>query len=113
MSDKICSVPETPRSASRPFSFDGDSALLAVRLTPRAGLDSIGAVVEAGQGRTALSVRVAAPPVDGAANKALVALLAKRLGIPKSAVTIASGETSRLKMVRLAGATADQLAGLF
>ena len=87
----------------RPYSLDGDDLLLAVRLTPRARKDEIGGIVDAGDGRTALAVRIAAPPVEGAANKALIALLSKALGVPKAAVTIRSGETSRLKMVRLTG----------
>ena len=87
----------------RPYSLDGDDILLAVRLTPRARRDELGGIVDAGDGRTALAIRIAAPPVEGAANKALIALLSKALAIPKASVTIRSGETSRLKIVRLAG----------
>jgi uncharacterized protein YggU (UPF0235/DUF167 family) len=54
-------------------------------------------------GKPALAIRLAAPPVDGAANQALVRFLAGALGLPKSAVRIASGESSRLKTVALAG----------
>jgi uncharacterized protein (TIGR00251 family) len=95
-----------------PYSLDGDDVLLAVRLTPRARKDELAGLVDAGEGRPALAVRVAAPPVEGAANKALVALLAKRLGIPKSAVKIQSGETSRLKIVRLSGVGSEALGNL-
>ena len=86
-----------------PYSLDGDDILLAVRLTPRARKDGISGVIDSGDGRTALAIRIAAPPVEGAANKALIALLSKRLGIRKAEVTIRSGEASRLKIVRLAG----------
>ena len=69
-----------------------------VRLTPRAGRDEVGGVDEAG----VLRVRVAAPPVDGAANEALVRLLAPELGVPRSAVRLESGTRSRSKRVRVA-----------
>jgi uncharacterized protein len=50
-----------------------------------------------------LRVRVAAPPVDGAANRALTALLADELGVPGGAVRIVSGETARTKVVEIDG----------
>ena len=50
-----------------------------------------------------LRVRVSAPPVDGAANEALLRLLAKRFGVPRSALRIVSGETSRMKVVEIDG----------
>jgi hypothetical protein len=95
-----------------PYTIDGDVLRLAVRLTPRARKDEVGGVIDAGDGRRALSIRLAAPPVDGAANQALIAFLARILGIPKSAVSIASGEKSRLKIVSLAGATPEALGRL-
>lgn len=52
----------------------------------------------------AMKIRLAAPPVDGKANAALCAFLADFCGVPKSAVTLLSGETSRAKRVRVAGA---------
>jgi uncharacterized protein (TIGR00251 family) len=74
--------------------------LLSVRVVPRAsrtGLD--------GWVGDALRVRLTAPPVEGAANAALLNLLADRLGLPKSAVTLASGATNRQKVVRIEGLT--------
>jgi len=53
----------------------------------------------------AIKVRVAAPPVDGKANAELVRFLAKRLGVPRSAVEVVRGETGRRKTVRIAGLT--------
>ena len=50
-----------------------------------------------------LKARVAAPPVEGAANAALVRLVAKALGLPRSAVRIASGETARVKLLEIDG----------
>jgi uncharacterized protein YggU (UPF0235/DUF167 family) len=69
-----------------------------VRLTPRGGADRVDGVVEG-----VLRVRVAAPPVDGAANKALLRLLADELGVPRSAVRLISGVTGRTKVVEADG----------
>lgn len=74
------------------------SPRLAVRLSPRASREGITGVREG-----VLQVRVTAPPVDGAANEALVRLLAKRLRVAKGAVTIVSGEASRTKVVQIDG----------
>lgn len=56
-----------------------------------------------------LRVRVKASPVDDAANEALVQLLAKRLGVRKSSVTLVSGETARNKTIEVEGLTSDEL----
>ena len=69
-----------------------------VRVTPRAGRNAI-----AGVRGDALLVRLAAPPVDGAANAALVELLASVLDVRKRDVTIVSGHAGRLKRVSIAG----------
>jgi len=71
---------------------------LAVRVVPRAARSQF-----AGVRRDALLVRLAAPPVDGAANDALVAFLASALDRPRRAVTIRSGLRSRNKQVAIAG----------
>lgn len=76
-----------------------------VRLTPRGGRDTIGAVA----GNT-VRVRVAAAPVGGAANEALVRLLAKRLHVGRRAVRIARGATTAHKQIEVDGVTtADAL----
>jgi uncharacterized protein (TIGR00251 family) len=93
----------------KPWAVDGDAIRLAVRLTPRARRDEIAGVIGVGAGRLALAVRLAAPPVEGAANAALIALLARTLGLPRSAVAIVSGEKARLKIVRLQGASFEAL----
>ena len=76
---------------------------LAVRLTPRGGRDAIEGFAEDEAGRPVLKARVAAPPVEGEANAALLKLVAKALGLPRSAVRIASGETARVKLVEIDG----------
>lgn len=55
----------------------------------------------------ALKIRLAAPPVDGRANEALIAFLAARLGLPKSSLTLKSGQSSRRKRIAVSGAPAD------
>lgn len=87
--------------------------VLAVRLTPRGGRDAVDGWALDADGRPYLKVRVASPPVDGAANAALTAFLAKTLKIPRSAVRLASGETARLKRLELDGIDADALAKAF
>ncbi len=85
---------------------------LAVRLTPRAGVARIEGT-ELRDGRPCLRVRVPAPPVDGAANAALVAFLARELGLARGAVTLVAGERSRIKRLRLDGTdVAARLSGL-
>ena len=86
-----------------PFTPDPHGVRLAVRLTPRASRTAIDGVVTAADGRPALHIRLAAPPVEGAANKALIAFLADALDLRKAAITIRSGETGRLKILHLAG----------
>jgi uncharacterized protein (TIGR00251 family) len=75
----------------------------AVRLTPRGGRNAIDGWVEDAAGKKHLKARVSLPPEDGKANKALIALLAKALDIPKSSIRIAAGETSRLKTIEIDG----------
>ena len=79
------------------------AAPITVRLTPRARADRILGIEHDARGLAVLKVAVAAPPVDGAANAALIALLAKHFGLPKSAVTLVSGASARTKRVALAG----------
>ena len=55
-------------------------------------------------------MRLAAPPVEGAANEALIEFLAARLRLPRRALTLVSGDRSRLKRVAIAGVTADAVA---
>lgn len=81
-----------------PLEQRGDAVRIPVRAQPRASRDEI-----VGEHGGALKVRLAAPPVEGAANKALVKLLAKRMGVPRSAVSVVAGETGRNKVVEVAG----------
>jgi hypothetical protein len=76
---------------------------LAIKLQPGASADRIDGWDLDPSGRAVLKVRVRARPIEGQANEALVKFLAKALDLPKSAVTLARGSQSRLKMVEIAG----------
>ena len=85
---------------------------LMVRVTPRAARSGISGLATLADGRQALAVRIAAPPVEGAANAALVALLAASLHLRRSAIRIVAGDGSRLKRVHLPAPPAELLARL-
>ena len=74
------------------------SMLVRVKVIPRSAASEI--VGELADGT--LKVKIAAPPERGKANEALIALLASHFGVPKSAITIVSGHTSALKLVKIA-----------
>jgi uncharacterized protein (TIGR00251 family) len=71
---------------------------LSIRIQPRASKNEIVTMMSGG-----LKIRLTAPPVDGAANEALVKFLADTLSIPRSHIEIVSGHTSREKIVRITG----------
>lgn len=75
---------------------DGEDLLISVYVQPRASRDEI-----AGPYGDALRIRVAAPPVDGAANEALCRFIAGLCGVAKRAVSVDSGDTGRRKTVRV------------
>lgn len=85
-------------------SQDDRGLVFAVRIVPRASRSEI-----VGEYDGALRVRIAAPPVDGAANKELIRTLAKIFKLPQNAVEIVSGATSKGKVVRVRGADAATL----
>ena len=78
-----------------------------VHVQPRASRSEV-----VGTHGAALKVRLLAPPVDGAANDALVALLAQELGVPRRDVRIVQGATSRAKVVEIDGTTVDAVRAL-
>ena len=86
------------------FSEKDRGLTFAVRIIPRASRSEI-----AGEYNGALRIRIAAPPVDGAANRELVRVLAKSFKLPQNAVEIVSGAGSKNKVVRLAGADSARL----
>lgn len=76
-----------------------------MRLTPKSSRDEIGDIERLAGGRLVLQARVRALPQGGGANAALIRLLAKVLDVPRSAVQIATGAASRLKILRIEGDT--------
>ena len=76
---------------------------LFLRVTPNASRDSIDGIEVRDDGQARLKVRVTAQPQKGKANRAVIALVAKKLGVPKSALAVVSGETARDKTVRIDG----------
>lgn len=85
---------------------------LTVRVTPKASADEIQGPVQDDAGRAYLKLKVRAVPENGKANRAVEKLLAKALGLPKSAVRVVTGETSRIKGVDIddnSGATRRQI----
>lgn len=79
-----------------------DGLTLRVRLTPKSSRDAVEGTVETAEG-PALAARVRAAPTEGEANAALVVLIAQSLHVPKSAVTLARGGKSRVKLLTVAG----------
>lgn len=76
---------------------------IALRVTPRGGRDGVDGIEQLSDGRSVLKVRVRAIADGGEANRAVLVLLAKSLGVPKASVSLLSGATSRLKQVAIAG----------
>lgn len=77
-----------------------ETVLIPVHVTPKAGRDAVEGYVTDSAGKQWLKVKISAPPEDGKANKALLKLLAKEWGCAPSSLAVASGETSRHKLVR-------------
>lgn len=84
---------------------------LTVRVTPNAPADEIVSRAEDAAGRTFLKLKVRAVPEGGKANRAVEKLLAKALKLPKSAVRVVTGETSRIKGVDIDAAEGSAAAG--
>ena len=88
-----------------------DGVTLAVRAQPGAKKTAITGIY--GEGTTAqLKIAVHAPPIEGRANEALIAFLAEKFSLPKSGVTLISGELSRSKVFLLRGMTLAQAQAL-
>lgn len=76
----------------------------AIKVQPRAKKNAI-----TGEVGDALKLALTAPPLEGRANKACIEFLANLLDVPRSSVTIASGETSRRKVIRVTGRSANEI----
>jgi uncharacterized protein len=87
-----------------PVSDTKLGATFTVRVQPRARRNAVAGVLG-----EALKLSLTAPPVEGRANQACIDFLAELLGVPRSSVTIAAGETSRNKLIRVSGLTAEEV----
>ncbi|WP_055046992.1 DUF167 family protein [Devosia sp. A16] len=94
------------------FTLLPDGVRLHLRVTPNAGLDRIDGFETRDDGATVLRVRVSAVPDKGKANAAVIAVLAKALGVPKSTITLVTGDTARLKTLHVSGDPDDLAAAL-
>ena len=92
-----------PGSPSLPFIPAGDGVRVRLRVQPRARRNQIDGVVTEADGGAAIKVAVTAPPEDGKANAAVIALLAKAWNLPKSALTVVVGAADRRKIIHLQG----------
>ncbi len=88
---------------SEPWRYSTGGVAIALRVTPRGGRDDIDGIEQLSDGRSVLKVRVRAIADGGEANRAVIALLAKSLGVPKAKVRLLSGATSRLKQIAVDG----------
>jgi uncharacterized protein (TIGR00251 family) len=86
-----------------PWRTSTTGVSIALRVTPRGGRDGVDGIEQLSDGRSVLKVRVRAIADGGEANRAVLALLAKSLGVPKASVSLLSGATSRLKQIAVAG----------
>ena len=87
-----------------PLQESADGIRFAVKVHPRAKKNAI-----TGELGDALKLSLTSPPVEGRANEACIEFFAKLLNVPRSSVTIASGQTSRQKFVCVSGLSADEV----
>jgi uncharacterized protein (TIGR00251 family) len=87
-----------------PITTSPSGVSFKIKVHPRSRKNAITGIVG-----DALKVSVTTPPAGGKANQALIEFLADFFAIPRSSITIASGETGRLKVIRVSGISADQL----
>ncbi|NTF43603.1 DUF167 domain-containing protein [Rhizobium rhizogenes] len=92
---------------NQPWQASSDHLRLSVRLTPNGGRDAIDGIETGSDGQSYLKARVSVAPEKGKANKALIALLARNMGIPKSSLELVSGDTARKKILRIEGEPED------
>jgi len=88
-------------------SLRNDQVVFKVQVVPRSSRSEV-----VGEHNGALRVRIAAPPVDGAANEELIRILAKTFNVSRGAVKILSGHSAKLKQIGIEGSTNDVLARL-
>ena len=88
---------------TNPWRTSTGGISVSLRVTPRGGRDEIDGIETRSDGRTVLKVRVRAIAEGGEANRAVMELLSKALGVPKASIRLLSGATSRMKQVAING----------
>ena len=88
---------------ARPWTVSADGLLVTVRLTLKGGRDAIEGIAQRADGTTVLKARVRAAASEGAANAALMQLLAKSMGVALRDVSLVAGATSRIKRLKIDG----------
>ena len=86
-----------------PWSITPSGLVVVVRLTPKGGRDAVDGIETLSDGRVVLKMRVRAAPADGEANAALMSFLAKALDVARRTLTLAAGETARIKRIEIEG----------
>ena len=89
------------------FIEKADDLIFSVRVIPKSSKSEI-----VGEHDGALKVKLKSPPIDGAANAELIKVLAKHFSVPKSAVEILAGQTSKTKQVKISGVSQNALSGI-
>jgi uncharacterized protein (TIGR00251 family) len=98
--------------SARPWRVAPDGLLLAVRLTPKGGRDAIEGIAELVDGSRVLKIRVRSAASEGAANAALIRLLAAALGVAAGDVSLVAGGRARIKRLKIGGAASALAAAL-
>jgi uncharacterized protein len=99
-------------ATGKPWAVAAGGLVVTVRLTPKAGRDSIDGIVRLSDGSCVLKARVAAAPAEGEANDALIRLLARNLRVASRDVVLVGGATSRIKRILIRGDTGTIAAAL-
>jgi uncharacterized protein (TIGR00251 family) len=89
--------------AAQPWTAAADGLAVSVRLTPKGGRDAIDGIEQLADGQAVLKARVRAAPSEGAANAALIRLMAQALDVAPRDVSLAAGATARIKRIKIAG----------
>ena len=98
--------------AALPWAVTADGLMVTVRVSPKAGRDAVDGIDARADGNAVLKVKVRAPPSEGAANAALIRVLADALGIAPSRVALVAGATARVKRLKVKGDAAALAAAL-
>ncbi len=96
-------MPSSPVRTLSPVRTSGNGIAISLKVTPKAASARIDGIAADADGKAYLRVRVTEAPEKGKANEAVTKLIARALGVPKSRVEVASGETGRLKTVIVRG----------